>query len=129
MEHHTFLHQNRVEASSPNSQVLFLTEVVPVETSPVEGDPSTDELPNGSGLIFGSFALGILIVFALRKALFDKGIEKQASPLNQSPASSCSQCGYFNKSPYLKCAVHPLSVQKIDVDECPDFQLRDGIES
>ncbi len=128
MERHTFPHQNSypdgAEDSSPNFQALSLTEVDPVETPAVEGNQSIEGLPSGLGL-FGGFSIGILIVLAVRKTIRSKRVDDRVPHIEHSRSSSCSQCGYFNRSPYLKCAVHPLVVQKIAADECPDFHIND----
>jgi hypothetical protein len=87
-----------------------------IEEKPASDYSDSITLPLIVGLSF--FAL---VFFMIRRLQSPKSIQNPLeSPRFWHPVP-CSKCRFFNKSPYLKCAVHPQSVNKIDAKECPDF--------
>jgi hypothetical protein len=125
MERQTFshpdLHHYRVEFDQSPSQALVWTEVDASRAPVAEDYRSPGSFFDGLILVLWGFSLSFLVVLAVRKLVFHKIYSGEDKSPDQRHVTSCARCQYFNKNPYMKCAVNPLSVQKIDASECPDF--------
>jgi len=39
------------------------------------------------------------------------------------PTAPCLRCQYFNNNPYLKCALHPVTVLTKEASDCKNYSL------
>ena len=95
---------------------------------PIEAEPAAQNYGNTNAFM----SLG-LFVLALSLFLFKylKGREKPLSLARDTQFSHqnpCSKCRFFNKNPYLQCAVHPENFGRIHPKDCPDFWAVDQDE-
>jgi hypothetical protein len=124
-----FFHQefqrNKLETSNSTSQASFSTEITATEMPIAEDYDSQGSVFDGLVVILWCLFAGVVVFFWARKLSLAKDSSSPSESLDDTRPLSCSRCRYFSKNPYLKCAIHPLSVQKIDAHECPDFYGKD----
>lgn len=118
---HPDLYPNRTDINQPTSQALYLTEVDTAEAPVAEDHESPSGFFDGLVLILWGFSISFLIILTARNFIFSKRASDEDGSLSHSRSTSCARCRYFNRNPYIKCAVNPLNVQKIDANDCPDF--------
>ncbi|WOD37893.1 hypothetical protein [Nodosilinea sp. E11] len=119
------LPRHRADINQPTSQTLFWTEIDAAEAPVVEDYRSPSSFLDGLVLVGWGFSFSILIVLAVRKIVFFKLNAREVKSPDRSQTTPCSQCRYFSKNPYIKCAVNPLVVQKIEANDCSDFYAND----
>jgi hypothetical protein len=117
---------NRADINQPTSSAIFLTEIDAAEAPVAEDHRSSGSFFDGLILLLWGFSIGFLIVLTVRRFIFSKRASDEESYSSHNRSTSCARCRYFNRNPYIKCAVNPLSVQKIDANDCPDFCPEDN---
>ena len=100
--------------------------LVQLPTQPEPGikvKPTSRDYSNSTNLMLIGLSICVLVFFSIRRLQKQKHtkIQHQLESPRFKRHISCSKCRFFNKNPYLRCAVHPQSVNKIDAKDCPDF--------
>lgn len=130
MERQTFthpdLHPDGTEIDYSPSQNSLWTEIDASRAPLTEDYRSPGSFSDGLILVLWGFSLSFLIVLMVRRLVFRKLASGEGKSLDSHQLTSCARCRYFNKNPYIKCAVNPLSVQKIDASDCSDFCVDDS---
>lgn len=88
---------------------------------PLEEPPTARNHSDSAAVVTVGFFAFALLVFLIR---YLKGRKKTLSPAQYSQLkhhTPCSKCRFFNRNPYLQCAVHPENFDQIDAKDCPDF--------
>lgn len=63
--------------------------------------------------------LGIFVL--LVRSISRKHQGKYLSVSRQSPQIPCQNCRFYNKNPYIKCAVHPHTASTKEATDCTDY--------
>lgn len=105
-----------------------MTEIVNPTTPP---ETPTKETLTGYNGLFGVLFMGMVTVagfyFLHRKSKLhlDKANPPKLNIFKRLAQPSCSKCRFFDHNSYLKCAVHPVRVNNIEAQNCPDYWRRD----
>lgn len=77
-------------------------------------------------LLVGAASLaGCYFLYKKSKLYLDKGSRPKANIWKRFARHSCSNCRFFDKNAYLKCAVHPVIVGKPEAKDCTNYWQRD----
>ncbi|MGJ3245721.1 MAG: hypothetical protein ACFE0I_06555 [Elainellaceae cyanobacterium] len=113
-----YLSQQYVEALQ-NSGNSNSSSALPELTQPYS--PPAKLPPAGEwAFLIGFIAIAWTIAYGV-KAISLKRIRdwyRFRSPMGHIP---CSNCRFFNQSPYLKCAVHPMRSCTLKAVDCSDY--------
>jgi hypothetical protein len=106
------------------SPALFWTEI-DASQAPSQDYRSPSGFPDPPILLLWGLSLSLVTILMVRKLIFSKVSSPEDQSLNYSHATPCHRCRYFNKNPYMKCAVNPMAVQKVAANDCADFSPTD----
>jgi hypothetical protein len=93
------------------------------ETSIAENVLSNEGILFVSTSLVGVAILATLafVTIVLKRLAFSKALGNRSLPTRHYNRASCEKCQFFNKNPYLKCAVHPAKVLTAEAKDCPDY--------
>ncbi len=107
--------------SSQGLPEQLLVQLPPQPESQTKAKPTSKNYGDGTVLLLMGLSVYALVFFVIKRLQSRKeGQYRLESPRFKHHAA-CSKCRFFNKNPYIKCAVHPNNVNKIDAKDCPDF--------
>ncbi|WP_036477745.1 hypothetical protein [Myxosarcina sp. GI1] len=69
--------------------------------------------------------VGFCFLLKKSKSQPDKTNSQNLSVFQHFTQPDCEKCRFFDKNSYLKCAVHPIYVGKINAKDCSDYWQRD----
>jgi beta-lactamase regulating signal transducer with metallopeptidase domain len=104
-------------ATSPAS---LWTEIAASQAS-TESYRSPGSFSDGLIPILWGLSISLLVLLMVRRLMYRKANSLEEKALDHSQSTPCARCRYFNKNPYIKCAVNPAVVQKVDANDCSDF--------
>ena len=70
-------------------------------------------------LLICSIFIAPVRAYLLKNARYLLGFKSR----KKSILHHCNQCQYFESNPYLKCAVHPISVMTEAAIDCTDYAI------
>lgn len=114
------------ESSAKN--VSKITEIVNPTVPPET--PTTETLTDYNGLFavlfMGLFSVaGFYLLYRKSQLRLDKANLPKPNIFKRLAQPNCSKCRFFDRSSYLKCAVHPVRVNNTAAQNCPDYWQRD----
>jgi hypothetical protein len=119
----TKIHKIHIDATP--SIVATLISAQPSSTSRFEpSENATFSTLNQALLIIMSFALVSALGLAIRGLTWAyryKRHQQSSSGHAAAHLMPCQQCQYFGPNPYLKCAIHPMTVMTEASADCSDY--------
>ena len=99
---------------------LYIAIIPPLSTENFQKEKS--KLDSLDSISYGLFGL-ILLIFILLDITWRKHCQKPKVKQEKIWAKiPCAYCRYFQKNPYLKCAVNPSKVLTSEAINCLDFE-------
>jgi hypothetical protein len=118
----TRLFASRVGGCSQSGPEQPLVQLPPRSRPTIEVKPAARDYSDSTSLmLIVGLSFLALVYFLIRGLYRPKNIQPPLKETHLRHRVSCAKCRFFNHSPYLKCAVHPQKVNKIDAKDCPDF--------
>ena len=97
-------------------------------TEDLNGTTSQGSPPNQTNFPVENFLLIPLGLFAIAWGILLltqldlwKNLRHRITSVNHSHQIPCSNCQYFNRNPYLKCAIHPSKALNEEAINCADY--------